>query len=182
MAEHPPTSRTRTSADSGGRHADGAEHAIEVRPAVAADVPAILPMVQEVCKLHRGWDPAKYGYLPDVADRYALWLPERAVDPRSVLLVADDAGKLAGFIVGTVESEIPIYDIREFGFIHDMWIEPNYRRRGLAKRLVVEAVAKFRAMGMKQVRLDTAVPNQEARELFAKVGFRGCAVQMLREL
>ncbi|MBS0196913.1 MAG: GNAT family N-acetyltransferase [Planctomycetes bacterium] len=153
-----------------------------VRPAATADVPAILPMVREICRLHRSWDPAKYGYLPDVLDRYALWLPERAADPRSVLLVADDAGTLAGFIVGTVESEIPIYDISELGFIHDMWVEPTFRRRGLATRLVSGAVQRFLAMGVKQVRLDTAVPNQEARELFERAGFRACAVQMLREI
>ena len=30
-------------------------------------------------------------------------------------------------VVATVEAEIPIYRLKEFGFIHDLWVEPDYR-------------------------------------------------------
>ena len=167
---------------------------MRIRPATPADVPAILPMVAALCAQHEAWDPERYGYLPGVVERYRRWLPQRAADPRSVLLIAEDAGTervverspgsgaipLAGFLVGTVEANIPIYTLTEFGFIHDMWVDPAQRRRGIARALVLAAVERFRAMGVSQVRLETATANEGARRLFESCGFRIGAVDMLR--
>jgi len=38
---------------------------------------------------------------------------------------AEREGKLVGFLVATVEKEIPIYRLDSFGFIHDVWVERN---------------------------------------------------------
>ena len=89
--------------------------------------------------------------------------------------------RLAGFLVGSVETNIPIYRATEFGFIHDMWVESAFRRRGAARLLVEEAVRRFAAMGVRQVRLETAAPNESARRLFAACGFRVGTIDMLRE-
>src|SRR5688500_1559278 len=91
---------------------------------------------------------------------------------RAVFLVADRAGRGAvGFVMGLVEAEIPIYRLGEFGFIHDLWVEPEYRNEGVARQMVMLAVEKFRQMGVGQVRLDTAMPNEAARRLFEACRF-----------
>jgi len=154
-----------------------------VRAASVEDVPGILPMARAICALHAAMDPARFDYLPDVVERYGRWLPSRANDPRSVLLVGevDEGGRsaLAGFLVGTVEGNVPIYRTAEFGFIHDVWVEPRSRGSGLGGELVDAAVARFRAMGVKQVRLETAAMNDGARALFGRRGFRVSAIEMM---
>jgi len=145
-------------------------------------VPAVLPMVAKVCAFHEALDPAKYGFRPHPERLYERWLTARAQDPRSVFLVADrGAGVLAGFLIGTVENEIPIYRLEEFGFIHDVWVEEKYRNEGVARQLVTLAVERFTAVGVKQVRCDTAFANDPARNLFAACGFRPSIVEMLVE-
>jgi GNAT superfamily N-acetyltransferase len=116
--------------------------------------------------------------------RYEAWLPERARDPRSVFLVAQDASGpgIVGFLVATVEREIPIYRVSEFGFVHDMWVEPGARGRGLGRALVASAIERFRELGVPQIRLDTAMANEDARRLFATCGFRAAVMEMLTEL
>ena len=161
---------------------------MDIRPATPQDVPAVLPMVAAICALHEGWDPAKYAFLPHPEQRYQHWLRQRATDERSVFLVAERAAangepaKIVGFLVATVETEIPIYRVKEYGFIHDVWIEPDYRHEGLARQLTMLAVERFRALGVPQVRLDTAAPNDAARALFAACGFRPSTTEMLLEL
>ena len=113
-------------------------------------------MVAGIAALHEAWDPAKFGYKKHPEQMYRGWLAARAGDPRSVFLVADRDGKLVGFLVAAVETEIPIYRLAEFGFIHDIWVDPDYRNEGIARQLVMVAIEKFRDMGMKQVRGDTA--------------------------
>lgn len=158
------------------------------RPATPAGVPHILPMVAALCAQHEAWDMDRYAARHDVLDRYARWLPQRIADPRSVLLVAETAPPspphpiLAGFIVATVEPNIPIYRRAEFAFIHDLWVDPPHRRRGHASALVRHALAAFAAMGVTQVRLETAAANDAARQLFASLGFRVGTIDMLRGL
>ena len=156
---------------------------MDIRPATAQDVPLVLPMVARICALHEQWDPAKYGFLPHPEQRYNNWLTARATDPRAVFLVAErDPGKLVGFLIATVEQEIPIYRLKEYGFIHDLWIEPDYRHEGLARQLTMMAIEQFRAIGVPQIRLDTAAPNDAARALFTACGFRTSVTEMLIEL
>jgi ribosomal protein S18 acetylase RimI-like enzyme len=160
---------------------------MNVRPATVEDVPAVLPMVAKICAFHQALDPAKYDFLPNPEERYRGWLASRARDPRSVFLVADAAPtgappRLAGFLIGTVESEIPIYRIREFGFVHDLWVEKAYRNEGWARQLVTLAVERFREIGVKQIRLDVLAANDPARALFAACGFRPSTIEMLTEL
>jgi len=150
------------------------------RPALVEDVPAMLLMVSAICDLHETNDAERFEILPDVLDRYAAWLPARAVDPRSVFLLAErDDGTFAGFIVGTVEAEVPIFRIAEFGWIHDVWVELDARRQGVARELATRTIAAFKAMGVQQIRLHTAAFNDDARAFFSSIGFRASVVEML---
>ena len=160
---------------------------MDIRPAAPEDVPDVLPMVAKVCAFHESLDPAKYGFRADPARMYDRWLVNRSKDPRSVFLVGDAARsgeprRLVAFLVGTVEAEIPIYRLKEFGFIHDLWVEEKYRHEGIGRQIVTLAVERFRQIGVKQVRLDTAWGNEAARGLFAACGFRPSVVEMLTEL
>jgi ribosomal protein S18 acetylase RimI-like enzyme len=149
-------------------------------------------MVRAICGQHRAWDAEKFGFLDDIVDRYARWLPERATDPRSVFLVAETlppptaarppAPELVGYLVGTIEDAVPIYWIREHAWIHDVWVEPAHRAHGLGRAMVLSAIDAFSCLGVQQMRLETAALNDASRRLFASCGFRVSAVEMLRPL
>ena len=166
-----------------------------IRPAKPADVPAVLPMVAKICALHESWDAAKYGFLSNPDRRYERWLITQATNPRSAFLVAESEtpnatvalaslspGQLVGFLVATTEREVPIYRLQEFGFIHDLWVEPEYRKAGIARQMVMLTIERFNQIGVKQIRLDTAAGNDAARRLFSSCGFRPSTVEMLIEL
>jgi len=158
-----------------------------IRIAKPDDVPAVLPMVQRICAWHESMDPARYAFVPSPAQHYENWLRRRAADPHSVFLVAErvaaaEPSRLTGFLVGTVDDEIGIYRIRQYGFIHDVWVEPEYRHEGTGRRMVMAALERFSQIGVCQVRLDTLVSNEPAQRLFRSCGFRAATVQMLIEL
>jgi ribosomal protein S18 acetylase RimI-like enzyme len=156
-----------------------------IRPATAADVPQVLPMVRQICALHESWDAERYPMIPNVVARYEHWLPQRAADPRSVFLVAETEEpppRIAGFLVSTIEKNIPIYRLEEFAFIHDVWVDPPFRKHGAARALVDAAIDRFRALGVSQVRLETASLNDSARRLFSSGGFRVSTIDMLRTI
>ena len=154
-----------------------------IRPATADDVPHVLPMVQRLADLHQSWDARRYPYLPEIGRRYDRWLRTRAADPRSVFLVAEaESGKLAGFCVGTVEREIPVYRTEELGFLHDLWVEEDYRHEGVGRQMTMLLVERFKEMGIRQIRLETAAANEPARALFRSCGFRVSTMEMMLEV
>ncbi|MBN3938992.1 MAG: GNAT family N-acetyltransferase [Nostoc sp.] len=153
-----------------------------IRPATITDVPAVLPMVAKICALHESWDSAKYGFLPHPEQRYEQWLTRLANNERSVFLVSENEGQIVAFLVATVEREIPIYRLQEFAFIHDIWVETEYRQNGIARQMLMLSVERFHQMGVKQIRLDTAIANEASRRLFASCGFRFSIIEMLKEL
>lgn len=158
-----------------------------IRPATAEDVPAVLPLVRKVAAFHEALDPAKYGYRADPGDLYRDWLTRKADDPRAAFLVADAAGRgeptrVVGFLIGTVEPELGIYRLREYGFVHDLWVDEDYRHEGVGRQLVMLAVERFAAAGARQVRLDVVEGNGSARKLFEACGFRASVVEMLLEV
>jgi ribosomal protein S18 acetylase RimI-like enzyme len=153
-----------------------------IRPATPDDVPAVLPMVAKICALHESWDHAKYGFLSHPEQRYEKWLTRMAQNERSVFLVAEDNQQLVAFLISAVEQEIPIYRLQEYAFIYDLWVEPEYRQKGIARQMLMLCVERFEQMGIKQIRLDTAVQNENARKLFTSCGFRLSNIEMLREI
>jgi ribosomal protein S18 acetylase RimI-like enzyme len=136
--------------------------------------------VEAISSLHRNWDRDRFDIKPNIQEMYAHWLPQRVTDQTSVFLVAErDAGRLVGYLVATTEEELPIYWVPECGYIHDIWVEQPYRHEGVGKQLVMEALARFKEMGVHQVRLETAAQNDAARQMFTSCGFRTATVEMM---
>lgn len=159
--------------------------AMTIRPAVAADVEAVLPMVQRISALHQSWDEPRFRTNANLIDSYRRWLTARATDPHAVFLVAEESrtpGALGGYLVGTIEDEIPIYWTPRCGWIHDLWVDEPLRRRGVGRRMTQIAIERFRATGVTQIRLQTAAANDAGRRLFSSCGFRVCTIEMLMEL
>jgi ribosomal protein S18 acetylase RimI-like enzyme len=145
-------------------------------------------MISRMCALHQFWDSAKYGFLPEPERLYERWLGGFVQNQRDLYLVvelepSDSASPaLVAFLLATVEREIPIYQVKEFAFIHDLWVEEQARHLGIARQLVEHAIAHFSALGISQIRLDTAKVNDAARHLFTSCGFRISTIEMLIEL
>jgi ribosomal protein S18 acetylase RimI-like enzyme len=155
---------------------------MQIRDATVADVENVLPMIRALLDLHAAWDAPRFAAREGVIEGYRRWLSTRATDPRSVFLVAQPQDGLAGFLIGTVEQAIPIYRVPEFGYVHDLWVEPAYRNEGVATSMTLLALEKFKAIGVTQVRLETAIANEIGRSLFTACGFRTSTVEMLCEL
>jgi ribosomal protein S18 acetylase RimI-like enzyme len=159
---------------------------MHIRPARSSDLTEILPMIAKICALHKEWDQAKYGFLPNPEQLYKNWLGRIIKSSADLCLVAEieteDADSLVGLLIATAEQEVPIYRLKQFAFVHDLWVEENYRKQGIARQMVLGAIAHFSNQGIEQIRLDTAMANENARQLFASCGFRVSTVEMLMEL
>ena len=68
------------------------------------------------------------------------------------------------------------------GYVHDVLVDPEARRQGVASILMNAAFDWLKSHGMPRVVLGTASANVAAQRLFAQLGFRPTMIEMTREL
>ena len=87
----------------------------------------------------------------------------------AVFIAETPAGATAGYIVvgGATSMLSPL----RFGFVYDVWVAPEFRRRGVARRLLDRAVGWCRSSGYGSLRLEVNARNAPARALYAATGF-----------
>ncbi|MCI4368032.1 MAG: GNAT family N-acetyltransferase [Thermoplasmata archaeon] len=78
--------------------------------------------------------------------------------------VVEDSGKLAGVALLTYTQEA--------GYISEVVVDPAYRRRGHARRVVEACLSGAKASGRRYGVLDVLVGNAPARALYDKLGFQ----------
>jgi GNAT superfamily N-acetyltransferase len=153
--------------------------------ATLADLPAVVDLCMSVEAQHEAYWPLRWKTRPGIREGYLGWLAKRLDEPRMLILTAkvtpapDTQPIVAGALLATIETEIPIYTYTEYAFIHDMAVAAAYRRQGIAKALLAHARDWTRQRGLNQLRLMVAEQNHEARIAFDHFGFRKTYQEMV---
>lgn len=58
------------------------------------------------------------------------------------------------------------------GMIYELYIDPNFRRRGLAEAAASKAIAELKLLDVSKIQLEVMVGNKKAEMLWSKLGFR----------
>jgi ribosomal protein S18 acetylase RimI-like enzyme len=162
--------------------------AINISRAALADLPAVVDLCMSVEAQHEAYWPLRWKTRPGIREGYLRWLTKRLDEPRMLILAAkvtptpDAPPMVAGALLATIETEIPIYTYTEYAFIHDMAVAAEHRRRGIAKALLAHARDWTKQMGLNQLRLMVAQQNLEAQITFDHFGFRKTYQEMVLPL
>ena len=89
------------------------------------------------------------------------------------IFIALSGEQAAGFVcvVAATRSESPD-DPAPFAWIHDLYVKPEHRRRGVASMLMAEAERFARGEGAHVLRLGVLDRNERARRFYERRGFR----------
>jgi ribosomal protein S18 acetylase RimI-like enzyme len=133
---------------------------ISVRDAHAADIPVIEAVIRGVGL-----------FTPDEADGFAGSLPAHVGQPGDGRrwLLADDG---AGAALVAPEPAPGVWNLLFLG------VQPEARRRGVARALIGEVERRLRAQGARMLLIDTstAPPMEAARRLYAALGYERVAL------
>jgi GNAT superfamily N-acetyltransferase len=156
---------------------------VVIRRAEARDVAELGAMGAALMRTHYAFDSRRF-LAPGGDDEagYASFLGAQLTDEDSVIFVAARDGEVAGYVYAAIEP-LSWKDLRaECGYIHDLLVIEAARGTGVADRLLDAAMDWLRARGMPRVVLGTAAPNERARRLFERRGFRPTMIEMTMEL
>jgi ribosomal-protein-alanine N-acetyltransferase len=89
-------------------------------------------------------------------------------DYNAIALVAKADSGVAGFIIAQVEVE----ENTEFGHIITINVPPNYRRHGIATKLLQEIENLLKQKGIEECRLEVREDNNPAIKLYQALDYR----------
>jgi GNAT superfamily N-acetyltransferase len=160
---------------------------IEYGRATKAELPAVVELCMAVEEQHERYWKLRWARREGLPERYLGWFGKRMKDPDMYIAVARDRGRggadgksvVAGMVLANILEEIPIYTFTHYAMVQDLAVRPEYRRQGVARRLLEETAAWARGQGVNQLRLMVAEQNAEARKLFDDMGFRPTYQEMV---
>ncbi|MEM2912282.1 MAG: GNAT family N-acetyltransferase [Candidatus Bathyarchaeia archaeon] len=116
------------------------------------------------------------------ADKWIKFIRDSLAGKKSFLFVAKRGNKPIGFAHGSVLREYPL-EVSEFaGTINDLYVSPEFRGKGIGKKLVFESLNRLKAEGVKVVRLMVVIENMSAVKLYEKFGFKIYQYGMMKVL
>ncbi|MFW6448389.1 MAG: GNAT family N-acetyltransferase [Halobacteriota archaeon] len=132
-----------------------------IRPVDRGDITAVAALERRC--FDEPWPPVAFAQFVE-ADGFLV-----AVDPdRRPDGSGPPDGTLAGYVVTTPSSEAPT----TVAHVRDLAVDPEYRRSGLAGRLLEHSLSGYTKRGLSRVRLEVRASNEPAIALYRKRGYR----------
>jgi len=154
-----------------------------IRPVEPRDAAAIARLWQLLTDYHVALDPRLPGATEGAAERYAARLIERRNDPSTLTLVAEVDGEVVGYVLGAIVDLHPdLFERVDAGFIADIFVDPAWRGRGIARELVTTLNRWFARRGVDRVELQVATRNPDGLRFWEAMGGEPLMVRMRIDL
>jgi GNAT superfamily N-acetyltransferase len=156
---------------------------ITIRKAERRDLQAVGSLGAMLMQVHYAFDRQRFLAAGEGAERgYASFLSSKLESPDDCVFVAERDGAIIGYVWAALEP-LSWKELRgPAGFVHDIAVVDEARRTGAAQQLMRAAIDWLRERGAPRVILWTAAPNEPARALFRRLGFRETMIEMTMEL
>ena len=164
------------------RKMTGMDDGVRVRSIAREDLEEVGTMAGQLVRYHHSLDAHRFLLVDGVERGYARYFASQLEEPSTILLVAERAGKRVGYAYARLEPRNWNALLDEHGALHDIFVVPEERRRGVASLLLEEVAGRLAALGAPRIVLSTAVQNTAAQRLFERHGFHGTMLEMTREL
>ena len=105
--------------------------------------------------------------------RWRSWVLKVHEEEGDHVLVAEAEGVgPVGFVLFRSRVERPLWTPRRTAIIYDLYVRPDWRRRGIGTALLEEAMKIVMQEGATHVRISVLADNEPALRLYKKLGFR----------
>ena len=138
---------------------------LQVRPVTEADYRAVYEAHTEAFRDHWGFNEQSF-------EEFMRWSEMPDFNP-NLWKVAWDGDQIAGQVLNFVNSAENIEYQRKRGYTEAISVRRPWRKRGLARSLVIQSIAMFKKMGMTETALGVDAENPSgALSLYQGLGYK----------
>ena len=151
---------------------------LEIRRATPSDREVLGRYGGALMRQHHAADERRFIQVEHPEAGYGRYLVSILDDPDSLVLVAEDDGRVIGYVYVALEGT-SWKDLRgPCGYVHDLYVDHRARGRGAGRALMSAGIEWMRSQGRTQVVLLTEMQNEHAKRLFSSLGFRSTMIEM----
>lgn len=152
---------------------------ILVRQARRQDMGAIAKMWAALVAYHQELDPRLPPAAAGGSDRYARRLEERLHDPLTRILVAEIDQQVVGYVLAMVVDLLGEMFVQEScGFVADIFVMPEHRKRGVGRALIDELMVWFANRDVRYYEWHVAARNEAAQAFWNALDGQPVLVRM----
>lgn len=139
-------------------------------------------MAGALVRMHHAMDAQRFFLVEPIEQGYGSWLVRTSKSDKSIVLVAEMAGKVVGYAWATLEERDWMMLLDACAALQDIWVDEEARRHGVARALLERIATLAKEKGAPRLVLSTAAKNESAQKFFESMGFRRTMIEMTREL
>jgi ribosomal protein S18 acetylase RimI-like enzyme len=138
--------------------------------ATESHIPAIIGLWQEFIDYHRDIEPV-YARTEDAAAKFEEHIRRLMASEDSQVLVALDGGEAVAYSIAQVCRRPPMILQTQFGFISDLGVRSDYRRKRVGEQMLNKILEWFELRRIRRIELQVLSHNQAAVSFWIKHGF-----------
>jgi GNAT superfamily N-acetyltransferase len=153
---------------------------IEIRCGRKQDAAEAARLWMQSAEEHAAYDEI-YTTSPSAEKTMRRFLADLTSSRQSFLFVAVAGERVIGFISGELRTGSTTFRSKTWAAVDDVFVEPDYRNRGVGRDLLEYCKSWARERGADGVSLQVAAANARARRFYAELGFREVSVYEVLE-
>lgn len=154
---------------------------MEIRKPNDQDIEQVTKYGLILLKQHSDLDPY-FTPLKTVDVLYRKYLEGFLDSADKLLLVAEKNGKLMGYAAGEIQTRPPLFEITKNGYINDVFVDEEFRKRGIANMFLKELKTWFKSKDIQYIELSVHAKNEIGKKTWAKFGFDAFEIKELVEM
>jgi len=145
------------------------EPGVVIRRATEADAGSVAELMVRFYRFNEEFDPAWTLGLEDKGEVESI--VKELISSDDLVLVAEVEGSVVGFLRASLIVN-RLLERGRIGLMRELYVKPEFRRRGIAKRLIEEASEELRRRGANMIAAEFPGLNVVAENFYRKLGFR----------
>ncbi|MBU0495949.1 MAG: GNAT family N-acetyltransferase [Chloroflexi bacterium] len=144
---------------------------ITIRPARRGDLDEIMRLYRQLMLFHADLD-ARLALDLDGIESFRGYVENVLHSEFDRVLVAEDEGPgLAGFIMGRVAQNPPMFQQPYFGYVTDICVDEKHRQQGIGRALFQSLRQWFSQQGLITMQVNVAARNPTSQAFWRAMGF-----------
>ena len=136
------------------------------------DIELITSKQEELIKFHLNIDKDFYKPSINAKEELKSFLIRKQNDSNFKLLIAEYETLPVGYVMGWINERPPIYHYRREGYLSNIYIDQDYRGRGIGSKLYKRLENWFIEKGVNYIEIKADCENHDTVKSFLALGFK----------
>jgi len=147
---------------------------VSIRKALPKDVDTIAGLNTKLLQHHLQFERQLYALASPKKREKAMKkkAKQRIYSKNSLALIAEANGKIVGYLTASIKTKPEYFKVNKVGHIHQLFVKPAFRKKGLGKALFKEAEKFFKQKGAEWMEVEASVKNLPTKETYKALGLR----------